>query len=86
MIHIFKTYDVYSLGIVLLEVGLWEPLSRVARGLKIKDQSIRELQSKNNRDLAQSIFRVVDNILLQLKQDYVGQGGSSSQGNELSFN
>ena len=32
-----KTYDVYSLGIVLLEVGLWEPLQRVARGLTKKD-------------------------------------------------
>jgi hypothetical protein len=34
-----KTYDVYSLGVVLLEVGLWEPLARVARGLKEEDRS-----------------------------------------------
>ena len=34
-----KTYDVYSLGVVLLEVGLWEPLGRVASGLRIDDPS-----------------------------------------------
>jgi hypothetical protein len=28
-----NTYDVYSLGVVLLEVGLWEPLSKVVTGL-----------------------------------------------------
>jgi len=34
-----KTYDVYSLGVVLLEVGLWEPLERMAGGLKEEDRS-----------------------------------------------
>jgi len=34
-----KTYDVYSLGVVLLEVGLWEPLGRVAKDLRKEDPS-----------------------------------------------
>jgi len=28
-----KVYDVYSLGVVLLELGLWQPLSKAATGL-----------------------------------------------------
>jgi hypothetical protein len=28
-----KTYDVYSLGVLLLEVGFWEPLRTIARNL-----------------------------------------------------
>jgi hypothetical protein len=28
-----KTYDVYSLGVLLLEVGFWEPLRKIARNL-----------------------------------------------------
>lgn len=34
-----KTYDVYSLGVVLLEVGFWEPLRRVVRDLTKEDPS-----------------------------------------------
>jgi hypothetical protein len=32
-----KTYDVYSLGVVLLEVGFWEPLKDVARDLTLEN-------------------------------------------------
>lgn len=35
-----KTYDIYSLGVVLLEVGLWEPLSTVGRYWTIAESSI----------------------------------------------
>lgn len=34
-----KTYDMYSLGVVLLEVGLWEPLRKIARDLTEEDPS-----------------------------------------------
>lgn len=30
-----STYDVYSLGVVLLEVGLWKPLEDVADDLEL---------------------------------------------------
>lgn len=32
-----KVYDVYSLGVVLLEVGMWQPLSTIAPDLDKKD-------------------------------------------------
>ncbi|KAF9641145.1 hypothetical protein BFW01_g504 [Lasiodiplodia theobromae] len=32
-----KTYDVYSLGVLLLEIGLWEPLRKVAPEPEIRD-------------------------------------------------
>ncbi|KAG4437171.1 hypothetical protein IFR05_007327 [Cadophora sp. M221] len=32
-----KTYDVYSLGVVLLEVGFWEPLGRIVSDLRTDD-------------------------------------------------
>ncbi|KAH8743234.1 hypothetical protein BGZ57DRAFT_919780 [Hyaloscypha finlandica] len=34
-----KTYDVYSVGVVLLEIGLWEPLSKVVEDLDKGDHS-----------------------------------------------
>ena len=34
-----RTYDVYSLGVVLLEVGFWEPLRKIARDLTHDDPS-----------------------------------------------
>lgn len=34
-----KTYDVYSLGIVLLQIGWWEPLSEVVQALNEDDPS-----------------------------------------------
>ncbi|RDW87920.1 hypothetical protein BP5796_03614 [Coleophoma crateriformis] len=34
-----KTYDVYSLGVILLEVGFWEPLETVAGALTREDPS-----------------------------------------------
>ncbi|KAF2968651.1 hypothetical protein GQX73_g4942 [Xylaria multiplex] len=34
-----NTYDVYSLGVVLLEIGFWEPLSRVVPNLDRGDSS-----------------------------------------------
>ncbi|KAI0858828.1 hypothetical protein F4860DRAFT_484886 [Xylaria cubensis] len=34
-----KTYDVYSLGVVLLEIGSWEPLIEIATGLNENDRS-----------------------------------------------
>lgn len=32
-----KVYDVYSLGVVLLEIGMWQPLSRIAPDLEKMD-------------------------------------------------
>jgi serine/threonine protein kinase len=34
-----KTYDVYSLGVVLLEIGWWEPLSEAVQALNEDDPS-----------------------------------------------
>ncbi|KIM98564.1 hypothetical protein OIDMADRAFT_56913 [Oidiodendron maius Zn] len=34
-----RAYDIYSLGVVLLEVGFWEPLRKIATDLEQTDQS-----------------------------------------------
>lgn len=34
-----KTYDIYSLGVILLEIGLWEPLRAVIFEVNENDQS-----------------------------------------------
>ncbi|KFY71030.1 hypothetical protein V499_08768 [Pseudogymnoascus sp. VKM F-103] len=34
-----RTYDIYSLGVVLLEVGFWEPLREIARDITHDDPS-----------------------------------------------
>jgi serine/threonine protein kinase len=51
-----KTYDVYSLGVVLLEIGLWRPLSKEVKGLdkgnpsswatKLHDLAVSELSPR----------------------------------------
>ncbi|TGO28132.1 hypothetical protein BPAE_0032g00750 [Botrytis paeoniae] len=34
-----KTYDVYSLGVILFEIGFWMPLSKVAKNIQMNDPS-----------------------------------------------
>ena len=34
-----KNYDIYSLSVVLLQIGLWEPMRKIAKGLSGKPET-----------------------------------------------
>ena len=48
--HDTKAHDVYSLGIVMLEVGLWRPLERYGKGLLDPVAEKRQKQLKELTD------------------------------------
>lgn len=77
-----KTYDMYSLGVVLLEVGLWEPLSVVGRDWTIGDSSIWPNQLLDSalkipQRLGEEYYRLVA-WCLSLKGNHVLKNGEFS--------
>lgn len=55
-----KTYDVYSLGVVLLNIGFWQPLPKVAR----------QIDTGNPRSWAQELSQVSLNLCPRVGERY----------------